>query len=71
MAFVENVELPADVLQLPPAAQHIYRSAFKAAISNSSHDPVETADAHNLGWQAVQRVYVKEGGEWVLRGVPN
>jgi cation transport regulator len=71
MPYVKNADLPADVRrQLPSEAQDIYRSAFNAAVDNKADDPIEDADAHNLAWQAVKRAYVKEGGEWVLRGVP-
>jgi cation transport regulator len=70
MPYVTNAELPDDVRQLPLEAQEIYRSAFNAAVDNKADNPIEDADAHNLAWQAVTRVYVKEGGQWVERGVP-
>lgn len=69
--YLTNSELPRDVRrQLPMAAQDIYRAAFNAAVDNAAHDPIEDADAHNLAWEAVKRSYVKEGDEWIQRGVP-
>lgn len=38
-------------------------------ISLTSAAFVET-DADNIAWAAVERFYVKEGGEWVARDVP-
>ncbi len=71
MSYVSNADLPTDVRrQLPPEAQDIYRSAFNAAVDNKADDPIEDADAHDLAWEAVMRVYVKEGDEWIRRGVP-
>ena len=70
MPYLTNAELPDDVTQLPLEAQEIYRSVFNAAVDNKADNPIEDADAHNLAWQAVTRVYVKEGGQWVERGVP-
>lgn len=70
MPYPTNDDLPAELRrQLPPEALDIYRSVFNAAIGNKADDPIEDADAHNLAWEAVKRVYVKEGGEWVARGV--
>ena len=51
-------------------AQDIYRTVFNNAYENHARNPIEEADAHNIAWAAVERSYVKEGGEWVLRGVP-
>jgi cation transport regulator len=71
MRYDTNADLPPDVRrQLPQTAQDIYRSAFNAAIDNAAHNPIEDADAHNLAWEAVARVYVKEGDVWIRRGVP-
>ena len=70
MPYLTNADLPRNVRQeLPEAAQDIYRSTFNAAVDNSAHDPIEDADAHNLAWDAVKRVYVQEGDQWVARGV--
>jgi cation transport regulator len=70
LPYLTNADLPRDVRQqLPVAAQDLYRTAFNAAVDNIAHDPVEDADAHNLAWEAVKRSYVKEGDEWVERGV--
>ena len=65
MPYLTNAELPDDVTQLPLEAQEIYRSVFNAAVDNKADNPIEDADAHNLAWQAVTLVYVKEGGQWV------
>ena len=70
MPYLTNADLPADVRQLQLEAQEIYRSVFNAAVDNKADNPIEDADAHNLAWEAVTRVYVKEGGQWVERGVP-
>jgi cation transport regulator len=71
MPYLANSDLPNDIRRrLPTAAQDIYRTAFNAAVDNTAHDPIEDADAHNLAWEAVKRVYVKEGDKWVSRGVP-
>jgi cation transport regulator len=70
MPYLTNADLPADVRQLPLEAQEIYRSVFNAAVDNKADNPIEDADAYNLAWEAVKRVYVKEGGQWVERGVP-
>ncbi|MBN9246977.1 ChaB family protein [Hyphomicrobium sp.] len=70
MPYLANADLPRSVRrELPEAAQDIYRSTFNAAVDSSVHDPIEDADAHNLAWEAVKRVYVKEGDQWVRRGV--
>ena len=64
-------DLPPSVRNnLPSHAQDIYRTAFNNAYENHAHNPIEEADAHNIAWAAVKRSYVKEGGEWVPRGVP-
>ncbi len=71
MTYLSNAELPSAVrAQLPSEALDIYRSAFNAAYANEADNPIETADAHNVAWEAVQRYYVEEGGVWVRRGVP-
>ena len=70
MPYSTNADLPRDVRrELPEAAQDIYRSTFNAAVDNSARNPIEDADAHNLAWEAVRRAYVKEGEQWVKRGV--
>jgi cation transport regulator len=69
MQYLTNNDLPSDVRHLPATAQDLYRAAFNAAVDNRSHDPIEDADAHNIAWEAVKRAYVKEGEEWVPRGV--
>lgn len=70
MRYPTNKNLPDDVRrQLPSAAQDIYRAAFNAAVDNTTYDPIEVADAHNIAWEAVKRAYVQEGDEWVQRGV--
>ena len=71
MSYLSNADLPLLVRNnLPSHAQDIYRTAFNNAYENPAHDPIEELDAHNIAWAAVERSYVKEGGEWVLRGVP-
>lgn len=70
MFYSSNAELPSSVRELPTEAQDIYRRTFNDAYGNHARDPVEKADAHNAAWEAVERAYVKQGGEWVLRGVP-
>jgi cation transport regulator len=71
MAYHSNADLPLSVRNnLPSAAQDIYRTAFNNAYENRADNPIEKADAHNIAWAAVERIYVKEGGEWVKRGVP-
>ena len=71
MIYLSNADLPPSVRNnLPFRAQDIYRTAFNNAYDNHSDNPIEEADAHNIAWAAVERLYVKEGGEWVARGVP-
>ena len=71
MPYLSNADLPSSVQNnLPPHAQDIYRAAFNNAYENRADNPIEEADAHNIAWAAVERFYVKEGGEWVARGVP-
>jgi cation transport regulator len=70
MFYSSNADLPGPVRELPADAQDIYRRTFNDASGNRARDPVEEADAHNAAWEAVERAYVKQGGEWVLRGVP-
>jgi cation transport regulator len=71
MSYFSNADLPVSVRNdLPLPAQDIYRKAFNAAYENRADNPIEEADAHNIAWAAVERLYVKEGGEWVARGVP-
>lgn len=70
MPYLSNADLPHAIRSLPSAAQDIYRTAFNDAYENRADDPIEEADAHNLAWAAVEHAYVKEGGEWVVRGVP-
>ena len=71
MPYLSNADLPPSVRNsLPSYAQDIYRTAFNNAYENCAHNPIEEADAHNIAWAAVERSYVKEGGEWVPRGVP-
>jgi cation transport regulator len=71
MHYLSNADLPPSVRNnLPTRAQDIYRTAFNDAYENHARNPIEEADAHNIAWAAVERSYVKEGGEWVLRGVP-
>jgi len=71
MSYPSNADLPLSVRNnLPSHAQDIYRTAFNNAYDHPAHDPIEELDAHNIAWTAVKRCYVKEGGEWVLRGVP-
>ena len=67
-----NADLPLFIREsLPLHAQDIYREAYNDACERRrGEDPIEEADAHNLAWAAVERGYVKEGGEWVPRGVP-
>ena len=71
MTYLSNADLPLSVRNnLPSPAQDIYRTAFNNAYENRADNPIEEADAHNIAWAAVERRYVKEGGEWVERGVP-
>lgn len=71
MPYLSNADLPPSLRnKLPPHAQDIYRTAFNNAYENHADNPIEEADAHNIAWAAVERFYVKEGGEWVARGVP-
>lgn len=71
MPYLSNADLPPNVQNhLPSHAQDIYRAAFNSAYENRADNPFEEADAHKIAWAAVERFYVKEGGEWVARGVP-
>jgi cation transport regulator len=70
MFYRSNADLPPSVRDLPAEAQDIYRRTFNDAYGNRADNPIEEADAHNAAWEAVERAYVKQGGEWVLRGVP-
>jgi cation transport regulator len=70
MPYLSNTDLPPSVQSnLPPHAQDVYRAAFNKAYENQADNPIEEADAHNIAWAAVKRLYVKEGEEWVARGV--
>ena len=71
MTYRSNADLPASVRNnLPEVAQDVYRKAFNDAYANRADNPIEEADAHNIAWAAVERLYVKEGGQWIPRGVP-
>ena len=71
MPYLSNADLPPSVRNhLPSDAQDIYRAAFNSAYENHADNPFEEADVHKVAWAAVERFYVKEGGEWVARGVP-
>ena len=65
--YAKNVDLPASVRDhLPDDAQDIFRAAFNSAYEK--HDGDEEA-VFSIAWAAVKRLYVKEGGQWVPRGV--
>lgn len=68
MPYSDNSELPSSVRDhLPDEAQDIFRAAFNSGFRQHSNDE-ETA--FRIAWAAVKRSYVKEGGQWVPRGVP-
>ncbi|MET0407538.1 MAG: ChaB family protein [Hyphomicrobium sp.] len=68
MPYVTNADLPPAVRNhLPDHAQDIFRAAFNSAYEEHVGD--EEA-VFRIVWAAVKRSYVKEGGEWVPRGVP-
>jgi cation transport regulator len=71
MPYTTNADLPPSVRNhLPAHAQDIYRAAFNSAYEQYASDPFQEEAAHRIAWAAVKRSYVKEGGEWVPRGVP-
>jgi cation transport regulator len=71
MPYPSNSDLPPSVRDhLPAHAQDIYRAAFNSAYEEYANDPGQEEIAHRVAWAAVKRSYVKEGGEWVPRGVP-
>lgn len=71
MPYATNADLPPSVRNhLPAHAQDIYRAAFNNAYEEYASDPWQEEAAHRVAWAAVKRSYVKEGGEWVPRGVP-
>lgn len=71
MPYATNADLPPSVRNhLPSHAQDIYRAAFNNAYEEYASDPLQEEVAHRIAWAAVKRSYVKEGGEWVPRGVP-
>jgi cation transport regulator len=66
--YSANNDLPHAVRDhLPDHAQDIFREAFNSAYQEHSGD--EEA-AFRIAWAAVKRSYVKEGGQWVPKGVP-
>jgi cation transport regulator len=68
MPYVTNADLPPSVRDhLPDHAQDIFRAAFNSAFEEHQGD--EQA-VFRIAWAAVKRSYVKEGGQWVPRGVP-
>ncbi|RUO98475.1 ChaB family protein [Hyphomicrobium sp.] len=68
MPYAANDDLPASVREnLPEHAQDIFRAAFNSAYDEYGGD--EEA-SFRIAWAAVKRSYVKEGGEWVPKGVP-
>jgi cation transport regulator len=68
MPYRDNSDLPATVRDhLPAEAQDIFRAAFNSAYQTQSNDDDA---AFRIAWAAVERSYVKEGGQWVPRGVP-
>jgi cation transport regulator len=68
MPYASNDELPPSVRDhLPDHAKDIFVAAFNSAFEEYGGD--EEA-AFRIAWAAVKRSYVKEGGEWVPKGVP-
>jgi cation transport regulator len=68
MPYAVNGDLPASVRDhLPEHAQDIFRAAFNSAYDEYSGDEER---AFRVAWAAVKHSYVKEGGQWVPRGVP-
>lgn len=68
MPYAVNDDLPPSVRDhLPDHAQDIFRAAFNSAYDEYSGDEER---AFRVAWAAVKRMYVKEGGQWVPRGVP-
>lgn len=71
MPYISNADLPPSVRNhLPAHAQDIYRAAFNSAYQQHAGDPGQEEIAHRIAWAVVERLYVKEGGEWVPKGVP-
>ncbi|WP_242356662.1 MULTISPECIES: ChaB family protein [Anaeromyxobacter] len=67
MPYAANEDLPQSVrAHLPPHAQDIYREAFNHAWEEYGGDE---ATAHRVAWGAVKRLYVKQGSEWVPKGL--
>jgi cation transport regulator len=68
MPYVRNLDLPPAIRNhLPEHAQDIYREAFNHAFDAHSGDLRQEEAAHRIGWAAVKRRYLKEGGAWVPR----
>jgi len=68
MPYSDNSELPPSVRDyLPHEAQDIFRGAFNSAYQEH---PGDEEAAFRIAWAAVKRSYVKEGGQWVPKGVP-
>jgi cation transport regulator len=68
MPYSSNADLPPSVHDhLPDHAQDIFRAAFNSAFEDH---PDDEEAVFRIAWAAVKRMYVKEGGEWVPRGVP-
>jgi cation transport regulator len=67
MPYASNADLPAAVRDaLPRHAQHIYRSAFNAALAR--YGAAREAAAHRIAWAAVKRVYIRRAPHiWIPR----
>jgi cation transport regulator len=69
MPYSANSDLPPSVRNhLPEHAQDIFRAAFNNAFAQHTGDPRQEEAAFRIAWAAVERSYVKEGGEWVPLG---
>lgn len=67
MPYATNEDLPPGVRHaLPEHAQDIWRAAFNSAW-RSLRPGEDEAKCHRIAWAAVKRIYVKDGGMWVLR----
>lgn len=64
MPYLTNADLPESVQgHLPDHAQDIFREAFNHAVEEYGDEQ----RAFRVAWAAVEKNYVKQGGQWMLR----
>jgi cation transport regulator len=69
--YASNEDLPIVCqLNLPEAAQHVYRTAFNHAWTHAAEPSTRFRDAQLQAWDEVRKQFTRVGGRWVARDVP-